>query len=119
MNNLYGHRWQSTYGSATEGGQLTDAAKDWRRGLKGVTPAQITKGLEQCLLTGEGWPPTLPEFRKLCLGYRSDPHTIHAAAYKQPECLALPKPRPSRDKARPFLQSLRSALKGQKVREDD
>lgn len=110
MSNLYGHRWQSTYGSGIKNGKLTEAAEDWRRGLKGITPQQIGKALEKCLDRGDAWPPSLPEFRRLCLGQHDDPHAINAAAYQTPECLSLPRPRPSREKARPFLHQMRAAL---------
>ena len=69
MNHLYGHKWAATYGeSAVTNNTLTDVAKTWATGLNGVSPQQIADGLHACCKSGEGWPPTLPMFRKMCLG---------------------------------------------------
>jgi hypothetical protein len=113
MAQMYGHRWVSAYGETYDAqGELSETAKMWKSGLAGLTPQQIARGLEQCMALGDDWPPSLPKFRALCLEKQAgDPHSIHAAAYKQPECLALPKPRPSREKVRPYLQALWRVLK--------
>ncbi len=58
MTAIYGHRWTSAYGNEDDG--------TWLQGLAGVTPDQIAAGLSRCLERGDGWPPTLPEFRALC-----------------------------------------------------
>lgn len=60
----YGHRWASAYGQNPNG----VAAATWAAALAGFTPAQIADGMRACLTFGDGWPPTLPEFRALCLG---------------------------------------------------
>lgn len=59
---IYGHRWVSNYGSNPEG----VGGDTWRHGLAGLTGAQLSAGLRACTLAGEDWPPSLPEFRKLC-----------------------------------------------------
>lgn len=65
MAEIYGHKWTSAYGddSGPEG-----AAGTWAKGLAGVTPAQVSTGLQACLVAIDPWPPTLPEFRAMCLG---------------------------------------------------
>jgi hypothetical protein len=73
-----------------------------------LSPEQIANGLKACVHAGEDWPPSLPRFRAMCLG-SSEEQRENAAMYQRPECLALPKPRPSRDHARPYLQALRQA----------
>lgn len=60
----YGHRWASAFGQQPDG----VAAATWATGLAGLTGAQVSDGLRRCLTHGDGWPPTLPEFRRLCLG---------------------------------------------------
>lgn len=60
----YGHRWAGAYGQNPDG----VAAATWATGLAGLTSQQIAAGLRACLTHGDGWPPTLPEFRVLCLG---------------------------------------------------
>lgn len=73
MAGIYGHRWNSAFGDAPEdaGGDLTIAGDTWKRGLLGVTETQIGVGITACIASAEPWPPTLPEFRALCLGVPS------------------------------------------------
>lgn len=67
MGQIYGHRWFSAYGEyAQADGRATNTVETWRKGLAGITPEQVAAGLEACLAQGAEWPPTLPEFRKLC-----------------------------------------------------
>lgn len=56
----YGHKWVSAMDGIEE-----FAIKEWARGLGGLNGEQISKGLDLWI---EDWPPTLPEFRKLCEG---------------------------------------------------
>ena len=59
MARIYGHRWTSSYGETDDG--------TWLKGLQGLTPAQVGRGLSRCAThRPDGWPPTLPEFRALC-----------------------------------------------------
>lgn len=94
-----------------ENGKLSDSASIWQKGLKGLSGKQIADGLSGCIESGKEWPPSLPEFRAMCLG-KSEERVENAAMYRRPECLALLKPRPSRDHARPYLQAMRKALGG-------
>lgn len=64
MSQIYGHRWTSSYSDDPAGG----AAQTWARGLAGLDAKQIAQGVERCLIGDYDWPPTLPEFRKLCFG---------------------------------------------------
>lgn len=64
MAEIYGHRWTSAYGDDPEGA----AAHTWAKGLAGIKPEQLAAGLTSCLASADPWPPTLPEFRALCLG---------------------------------------------------
>lgn len=69
MAAIYGHRWASAYGDAPEdaSGKLSVPGDTWSRGLSGVTEQQIGGGLNRCIASADPWPPTLPEFRALCL----------------------------------------------------
>lgn len=67
MAEIYGHRWISAYGEDPEG----SAALTWGKGLAGMSGAQLAAGLAACVASAEPWPPTLPEFRALCLGIPS------------------------------------------------
>lgn len=73
MVGLYANKWSSQYGRAiNEKKQLSGLARDWQRGLSGITHEQLAAGfsaLEKIILSTleESWPPAWPEFRKLCL----------------------------------------------------
>jgi hypothetical protein len=63
MAEIYGHRWTSAYGdNPNEGAALT-----WAKGLGGLQSRQVADGLRACLASADPWPPTLPEFRAMCL----------------------------------------------------
>lgn len=106
MTESYGGAWTRQYGLAYQG-----AFETWKRGLGDFTALEIDNGYLGSLERESDFPPNLAAFRKLCKAPRS--HQENAAVYQAPECLRLPKPRPSYDQARPYLQALRSALKGE------
>ena len=59
MAAVYGHRWTSAYGDADDG--------TWLQGLADMTPEQIGHAIGRCATRDDAWPPSLPEFRRLCL----------------------------------------------------
>lgn len=69
MAAIYGHRWTSAYGERCDddAGVLTVAGDTWQRGLSGVSEQAIAVGLQGCLMSTDPWPPTLPQFRAMCL----------------------------------------------------
>lgn len=58
MARIYGHKWTSI-AEADDG--------TWLAGLQDLKPSQIAIGLGNLLQAGTEWPPSLPEFRDLCL----------------------------------------------------
>lgn len=65
MAAIYGHRWVSSFGESDEDGT-------WLRGLQDVPASLIGQGLEKCIkFRNDDWPPSLPEFRRLCIGIPS------------------------------------------------
>jgi len=67
MAAIYGHRWTSAYGEDAN----SIAGREWAGGLTTMTLAQIKHGIDACndgRGPADGWPPTLPQFRELCLG---------------------------------------------------
>ena len=78
MAAIFGHRWTSSFGDSAEdsAGTLTVAGETWRRGLIGLAEVQIGVGIEACITASEPWPPTLPEFRAMCLGVPSFPAAV-------------------------------------------
>ena len=55
---MYGHRWTSQHGDTDDG--------TWRKGLSDVDPNTVGQALKRLVDRGDGWPPTLPEFRLMC-----------------------------------------------------
>ena len=68
MTHIYGNRWASSFGSVEDGGKLSSVAATWAKALDDITPQQLADGLNACLRSGNPWPPSLPEFRAMCLG---------------------------------------------------
>lgn len=64
MTEIYGTRWTGGYGDKFDG----PAGETWAKGLSGLRYKQIKQGISACLLGTLAWPPTLPEFRALCIG---------------------------------------------------
>ncbi len=64
LTKMYGHKFTSSFGLSDDG--------TWIAGLRGITPKMVRSGLEQCLYREDEWPPTLPEFRKMCQGVDDD-----------------------------------------------
>lgn len=98
----YGHRWASAYGQDPNG----VAAATWAAGLAGLTAGQVAAGLRACLTFGDGWPPTLPEFRALCMG-------IPALSTVRAEML-----RPDAERS-PFTRFARALIDGHRYRQAD
>jgi hypothetical protein len=67
MAEIYGHRWTSAYGEDA----ATGAGETWAKGLAGISAKQLAHGLSTALASANPWPPTLPEFRSMCLGIPS------------------------------------------------
>ena len=61
MGSMYGHRWTSSFGDSV------DPDRVWAATLAGLNEAQVRYGMRQCVAQGHEWPPSAPEFRKLCL----------------------------------------------------
>lgn len=69
MAAIFGAKWVSTMGPSpqTPDGVLTTFGDTWERGLRMFGPLPIAAGLEACLSRPDPWPPSLPEFRLMCL----------------------------------------------------
>ena len=67
MVGLYGHKWTSSYGES-------DADGTWQSGLSGLTANDFERGLRNCMNCDDGWPPSLPDFRRMCMEYRAPEH---------------------------------------------
>ena len=79
MTEIYGHKWVSNYGDADHSGT-------WAKGLADLTTENLKEGFKACMRDGREWPPSLPEFRKLC-----KPKRENAGMYRIPPSRQLPK----------------------------
>lgn len=66
MSSMFGHKWTSSYGAEV------DPDRVWLATLDGVSADQIKTGLSRLRERGDEWPPSAPEFRKLCLATELD-----------------------------------------------
>jgi hypothetical protein len=71
MAEVYGHRWTSQFGPAPARG-LSPVMATWARGLAGLAPADLARGLDRVTREGPDWPPPLPGFRELCAARPAD-----------------------------------------------
>ena len=100
MTMIYGHKWTSI-------SECDDGT--WLSGLADITPEQIGHGLSRLLTESSDWPPSLPEFRNLCLDKKEyDPHKT--AAYKEHKMRALPHLKSSKESAKKFREELLANL---------
>ena len=107
MGSMFGHRWTTAYGDQP------DPDRVWYSTLKDLSFDQMKKGMgevaNQCL----EWPPSAPQFRKMCLG--EPEHWAHkriASANAQEATKALPNKRSeeTKTKASSFISELRKGL---------
>lgn len=99
---IYGHKFTSTIQGIED-----IATTEWANGMAGITGEQIKCGLEKCaqkkLQSGEqDWPPTLAEFRALCL-----PERVPAA---HRDYIQLPRPKHAPEKMDEITPQLRAAV---------
>lgn len=73
MTQIYGHKWASSFGES-------DTDDTWAKGLADLTVDEMKKGFIACVKSGEAWPPTLPEFRRLC----RPAQRVNEAMYRAP-----------------------------------
>lgn len=101
MTEVFGTRWTSQYGDT-----LPDT---WRRALADMSGADIGQGLIACLKEAREWPPSLPEFRRMCRPARRE----NEAAYHAPPERLLPHKLSDEERAkgREHIAALRSGLK--------
>lgn len=97
---MYGHRWTSNYGAEDDG--------TWRKGLAGLSTEQIGRGLVRCLERKhppgeEDWPPTLTEFRAMCL-----PEVVPVI---HRDYVSLPKPAVDPGKIAQHIEEMRNLIK--------
>lgn len=62
MTEMYGHKWASVHGEKDSG--------TWGKVLHDISGSQIAIGMQACATRTDDqaeWPPSAPEFRKMCL----------------------------------------------------
>lgn len=96
MADIYGHKWVSSFGADPEKG----AGATWAAALGDLSRRQLGIGIDACRVSADPWPPTLPQFRAMCLGI--------------PTLAAV---RLDRDKATPFTRLVWQHLDGYRMRQ--
>lgn len=61
MARMYGHKWSSAFGDEIDPGNV------WATVLHDCDIEKIRHGFRKCMEQGLEWPPSAPEFRRLCL----------------------------------------------------
>lgn len=97
MASLYGHKWHSQYGSSPD--------ELWATALTTLGSDEIRRGLEACVISGDPWPPSLPEFLAMCRPAKRE----NAKAYSTAPM--LPTPVSSRETAMAGIQAARKRLR--------
>jgi len=62
MSDLFGVSWETQYGDVDG-----TAIKSWSRALADFTTEQLGRGIRACENWQKNFPPTLPQFKELCL----------------------------------------------------
>ena len=75
---MYGSRFQSLIRSPREADIWSET---WAAGLAGVGPQELRRGYDACLVDHPDWPPTLGQFRELCI---RKPHPSHVPRIQAP-----------------------------------
>jgi len=101
---FYGYRWLNSYGASDDG--------TWLTSLHDLTPEQILNGINAVRLSGKEWPPTLPEFRRMCLPPKLPPYLDGGAAVSENRRLRLAQPI-DWDKQRARLAEVKAILNRQ------
>lgn len=60
MARMYGHKFISNFGTADDG--------TWLMALSGLQRSDLTRGLTALLSHADDWPPSVPRFKRMCLG---------------------------------------------------
>lgn len=76
LNAVYGRTWSSQY---IDPDARRFAVTAWHEGLSDLSDAHIEAGRKAVLKRYGGWPPSLPEFRRLCLGMCTEKEALGAA----------------------------------------
>lgn len=113
MGSLYGHKWTTAYGDEA------DPDRVWQATLTGVSEEQIRLAMGELAKRGDEWPPSAPEFRRLCSGSDEWQHKVMAAKDKEiaewPKALPLKKTPEQQEKAATAIAEMRAMLKNSKM----
>ena len=79
MAAVYGRKWTA---NLDDPDAMRIAQAVWESGLDGLSDEHLEAGRNACIHRRKDWPPSLPEFRRLCLGL-PDGVTAIAAALRE------------------------------------
>lgn len=95
MVRIYGRKWVDNFGEIDDG--------TWLAGLFDVKPKQVMVGIDKCRTSSSPWPPTLPEFRAMCLPVKQKPFNV-----------PLPRPPQDPEVAKKHLKDAKDMLGGKR-----
>lgn len=75
---MYGNRLSVAWGDADP----EDVKRVWGQALGAITPRELSRGIEGCMQLD--WPPSLPEFVRLCTAKPEPRPAIHRPALPAP-----------------------------------
>jgi hypothetical protein len=67
FSSAYGRKWDSVVDTAEK---LEDATGIWNTSIQDIPDHFLRRGLQDCVVKFD-WPPSIKEFRDLCLSYHS------------------------------------------------
>lgn len=105
MQDIYGHKWISAFGES-------DIDGTWSIALGDLTPEELGRGLRACVERDDPWPPSLPEFRRLCRPPKRENEAMYR--YSGPMLPHLLSPE-QRAEGRANVAALRAKLQGEPV----
>lgn len=104
MRSVYGHKWRATWKTRAA---VEEAMAEWALDLQGVSDEALADGFERMKAEYADWPPTLPEFKRLCV-----PVSEPTAPYHKPFSKALPASPSDPSVAEDAITRMRRSVRG-------
>jgi len=114
MQSNYGHKWSSLFKGDVENRMLNAAKAEWRFELRSFSEPQILAAFEIMKKHHTSFPPTLPEFRRICSNLR-----VRRQEAKSSQLLLTRQSQPvSIERRREHIANMRAVLSNKPATED-
>ena len=104
---MFGTKWTNAYGAKPDPNNV------WANALSGLTQKDLSRGLKRLGDSGAEWPPTAPEFRKLCIHF-SQNEIDEIRRKEDMAAMPLPKPR-NKEVGLKWIQKINKEILGRKI----